>query len=195
MPDLRDLIAPGRELTGRILLNALELAGKAPIGGRGVIVSARGSSDAVVNRTGNRIIVKRRRVEAILVGSVNQRQDSNGFNVEYKYDWEEAEVASSGLFQIKPGGKSSTDLTPKRFRARNYAEMLNELPPGSGVSYGIPIDSVPPGPAFHIDGVFPIPNGQPVTLIEAEVVDPPTGTFIYFFEATGHLNLICGSRP
>ena len=112
MTEPRDIIARGKTLTGRKLLQAIEGASTQVVGGRGVIVTSV-AGKAVVSLKGRPIIPKVRSgiIIALITGS-----DEIAAN-RWRYTWAEAEmdpVAPSPptdfTWSILAGGRSSSTL-------------------------------------------------------------------------------------
>ena len=112
MTEPRDIIARGRTLTGRKLLQAIEGASTQVVGGRGVIVTSV-AGKAVVSLKGRPIIPKVRSgiIIALITGS-----DEIAAN-RWRYTWAEAEMDPVAPSQptdfnwsILAGGRSSSEL-------------------------------------------------------------------------------------
>jgi hypothetical protein len=167
---IRDLINRQTRLTGKKLLDALELAGRPPAGGAGVEVQARGA-ESVIRSTGAQIIP--RRALTLILGSA-----TTFASWRWEYHWTEGSLNGSNEWVTKSGGKSSAD--PGRRRARNYAEVLNTLPT---VLYGIQLSQ----PDITVE-IFAIPPGAVVPALEVLL---PGGDFAYWFLAVNRIDVEC----
>ena len=198
MTEPRDIIARGRTLTGRKLLQAIEGASTEIVGGRGIIVNSV-AGKAVVSLKGRPIIPKVRSdiIIALITGS-----DEIAAN-RWRYTWAEAEmdpVAPSPPddfnWSILAGGRSSSELGEafNRYELRHNAffalghVLLTSLPGDVTV---LPVNSgelvelteytsTPDVPADKDDEPevfkavwFDRPNGANVMCTPLSILEPP----------------------
>ena len=189
MTEPRDIIARGRTLTGRKLLQAIEGASTQVVGGRGIIVTSV-AGKAVVNLKGRPIIpsVKAPTFPALLNPDITPvPPDPVEFATNrWDYPWIEAalEPLPDGDWLELSEGRRWDD--PGRIEARNTTERGNNA---TIVQHGIELDQTFGNPGFTLT-IEPLPQD---TLVWIHEVKDVLGANTYWFTAYNQLKPTCGA--